>query len=77
MGEHVEFMDGLESEVSAFYEPINITRVGFFQTGTLYIDGKEHNINYTDTKRFLEKSCFCGIFSHLLREMIDGSPKKF
>ena len=74
--EHVEFMDGLESEVSTFYEPIKITRVGFFQTGTLYIDGKEHNINYTDIKRFLEKSCFCGIFSHFIEGNDRRKPKE-
>ncbi len=44
--------------------------------GTLYIDGKEHNINYTDIKRFLEKSCFCGIFSHFIEGNDRRKPKE-
>ena len=40
----VEFMDGLESEVSTFYEPIKKTRVDFFRQEPRCVDATKQKV---------------------------------
>ena len=48
----VEFMDGLEIEVSTFYEPIKKTRVYFSRQEPRFVDATKQNVLIYDCQLF-------------------------
>ena len=55
----VEFMDGLESEVSTFNEPIKKTRVDFFRQEPRYVNVTKQKVLKDDCQLFSNRFISC------------------